>query len=147
MNSTRITSPEALEAAFAIRKNVFVEEQGVPLADEYDQYDTLQGPCEHVLAYYDGKPVGTGRMRTVEGIGKLERICLLEPYRKFGIGKKIIASLEEIAVARGLQRVKLHGQTQAQGFYEKLGYQAASEIFIEDGIPHVLMTKDLADTK
>lgn len=146
MNPTtmiRIASPETLEAAFAIRKNVFVEEQGVPLADEYDQYDTLQGTCEHILASYEGKPVGTGRIRSVDGIGKLERICILEPYRKFGIGKQIIFTLEGIAARHGLQKVKLHGQTQAKGFYEKLGYQAASEEFVEDGIPHVAMTKDL----
>ncbi|PWW07192.1 putative GNAT family N-acyltransferase [Paenibacillus cellulosilyticus] len=139
----RITLHEELETAFTIRKNVFVEEQGVPLADEFDQYDKLEGPCVHILAYYDGKPIGTGRIRSVEGIGKLERICILEPYRKFGIGKKIIAALEGIAVEQGLRKVKLHGQTQAKGFYTKLGYLAASEEFMEDGIPHILMMKDL----
>ncbi|GMK37616.1 putative acetyltransferase [Paenibacillus sp. CCS19] len=140
---TRITLQEELEAAFVIRKEVFVEEQGVPLADEYDQFDTLEAPCEHILAYYDGNPVGTGRIRIVDGIGKIERICVLESYRQYGIGKKIICILEEIAVEQGLRKVKLHGQTQAQGFYEKLGYLAASEEFVEDGIPHVVMTKDL----
>jgi len=37
----------------------------------------------------------------------------------------------------------LHGQTQAEGFYEKLGYQASSDVFMEEGIPHVLMVKEL----
>lgn len=143
MNPRRITLPEELEAAFSIRKKVFVDEQGVPLEDEFDPFDTLDGQCEHVLAYYDGQPVGTGRVRAVEGMGKLERICILEPYRKFGIGKKIISALEDIAANKGLQQVKLHGQTHAKGFYEKLGYRAASAEFMEDGIPHYLMIKAL----
>ena len=80
----------------------------------------------------------------MDDYGKLERICILEPYRKFGLGKVIIATLEEIAEEKGLSRVKLHGQTHAEGFYKKLGYQTASSMFMEDGIPHVLMTKELA---
>ncbi|WP_336784972.1 GNAT family N-acetyltransferase [Paenibacillus sp. MMO-177] len=143
MNPIKIATSEELESAFSIRKNVFVEEQGVPLADEFDEFDLLDGKCEHILAYYDGEAVGTGRIRTVEGMGKLERICILEPYRKFGIGRQIIAALEEIALEQGLPKVKLHGQTHAKGFYEKLGYEVASAEFMEDGIPHVLMTKSM----
>lgn len=139
-----ISNSNELEQAFSIRKKVFVEEQGVPLEDEFDQFDTLNGTCEHVLAYIDEVPIGTGRVRVLDGKGKLERICILEPYRKFGVGKKIISSLEEISRDKGLWQVKLHGQSQAKGFYEKLGYSASSDEFIEDGIPHFLMNKDLS---
>ena len=104
---------------------------------------TLDGQCEHILVYYDEQAVGTGRLRVVDGLGKLERICILEPYRKFGLGKVIIQTLEEIAKDKGIARVKLHGQTQAEGFYKKLGYQTSSNVFIEDGIPHILMIKEL----
>lgn len=143
MDIKRITVNEDLEKAFYIRKKVFVEEQGVPLEDEFDEFDTLNGKCEHVLVYYEGQPVGTGRLRVVEGIGKLERICILESYRKFGLGKIIIKALEEIAMDKGIYQVKLHGQTHAEGFYKKLGYNTSSDIFIEDGIPHILMKKGL----
>jgi predicted GNAT family N-acyltransferase len=144
LNPKRITLPEELEAVFSIRKKVFVDEQGVLLKDEFD---TLDVQCEHILAYYDAQPVGTGRIRVIDGIGKLERICILEPFRKFGIGKKIISALEEIAVEKGHQQVKLHGQTQAEGFYKKLGYRASSTEFMEDGIPHILMIKDLPSSQ
>ncbi|MDA1478001.1 GNAT family N-acetyltransferase [Bacillus changyiensis] len=143
MNVKRIITERDLEIAFEIRIAVFVEEQGVPLSDELDQYDTLDEQCQHILVYYDDKPVGTGRVRWVEDIGKLERICLLKDYRKFGLGKVIVKGLEDITRKKGLTKVKLHGQTQAQGFYKKLGYQTTSDVFIEDGIPHVLMTKEL----
>lgn len=144
MNVKRISTDEALKVAFAIRIEVFVKEQGVPLEDELDKFDTLDGLCEHLLVYYNEQPVGTGRIRFINEVGKLERICILKPYRTFGLGKVVIKALEEIAVKRGASQVKLHGQTQAEGFYKKLGYHTSSNIFMEDGIPHILMLKDLS---
>ena len=141
MDSKRITTESDLKAAFQIRKEVFVEEQGFPLESEFDEYDTLNALSEHILVYYNEKPVGTGRLRVVDGLGKLERICILEPYRKFGLGKIIINTLEEIAKKMEISQVKLHGQTQAEGFYKKLGYHTSSDVFMEDGGPHLLMIK------
>ncbi|MGG3494226.1 GNAT family N-acetyltransferase [Peribacillus simplex] len=143
MDSKRITTENDLKIAFHIRKEVFVEEQGFQLESEFDEFDTLNALSEHILVYYNEQPVGTGRLRVVDGLGKLERICILEPYRKFGLGKIIIKTLEEIAKEMELSLVKLHGQTQAEGFYKKLGYQTSSDVFMEDGGPHLLMKKEL----
>ncbi|MBT2666883.1 GNAT family N-acetyltransferase [Bacillus sp. ISL-4] len=143
MESKRITTENDLKIAFHIRKEVFVEEQGFQLETEFDEFDALHASSEHILVYYNEKPVGTGRLRVVDGLGKLERICILEPYRKFGLGKIIIKTLEEIAKEKQLSKVKLHGQTQAEGFYKKLGYQTSSDVFMEDGGPHLLMIKEL----
>lgn len=143
MESKRITTENDLKKAFHIRKEVFVEEQGFQLEIEFDEFDALHASSEHILVYYNEKPVGTGRLRVVDGLGKLERICILEPYRKFGLGKIIIKTLEEIAKEKELSKVKLHGQTQAEGFYKKLGYQTSSDVFMEDGGPHLLMIKEL----
>ena len=143
MDSKRITTENDLKIAFHIRKEVFVEEQGFQLESEFDEFDTLNALSEHILVYYNEQPVGTGRLRVVDGLGKLERICILEPYRKFGLGKMIIKTLEEIAKEMELPLVKLHGQTQAEGFYKKLGYQTSSDVFMEDGGPHLLMKKEL----
>lgn len=144
MHATRITNDEDLRKAFTIRKEVFVKEQGVPPDDEFDQFDTLDGICEHILVFYNDQAVGTGRVRFLEDVSKLERICILEPYRNFGLGKVIIKALEEIVEERGAIQVKLHGQTHAEGFYTKLGYRTSSKPFMEDGIPHVLMVKEIA---
>lgn len=143
MRVKRILSENELTTAFNIRKSVFVEEQGVPLEDEFDEFDKIDERCEHVLVYHVEQPVGTGRVRWVDGFGKLERICILESYRALGLGKVIISALEKIAKEKGINQVKLHGQTHAEGFYHKLGYETASQEFMEDGIPHVLMTKTL----
>lgn len=142
MKAKVITLEEELKAALEIRKEVFVEEQGVAAENEYDEFDTLHGPCQHVLVYHGGKPVGTGRVRVIDDYGKLERICVLKPYRKLGVGKVIMAALEKVALKQGVSRVKIHGQTQAEGFYKKLGYQRVSDVFMEEGIPHVVMVKE-----
>ncbi|GGF89627.1 acetyltransferase [Paenibacillus albidus] len=140
MDAVRIVTEEQLQEAFRIRTEVFVEEQGVPLADEFDEHEQ---DAEHILVYYEGQPAGTARLRTVEGWAKLERICLRPQYRKYGLGTFIIRTLEAMAAERGLSQAKLHGQQQAEGFYQKLGYSTSSPVFMEDGIPHVLMVKNL----
>lgn len=141
MTVKEITREEQLTTAFNIRKAVFVAEQQVPLDDEYDEFDKLQAMCRHILVYHNDKPVGTGRIRWIDGIGKLERICILPSHRSLGLGKSIIEGLESIAQKENTAQVKLHGQTQAEGFYHKLGYETTSDIFMEGDIPHVVMMK------
>lgn len=141
----RVTQSSQLQDAFDIRKKVFVEEQGVPLEDEFDQFEEV---AQHLVIYCNGMPIGTGRVRMVEDFAKLERICILPEYRKQGLGKEIIQELESISQEQRQTKVKLHAQVQAQGFYEKLGYICVSEEpFIEDGILHVLMEKELTLNK
>ncbi|WP_078549384.1 GNAT family N-acetyltransferase [Litchfieldia alkalitelluris] len=144
MKTIVITNKNELESAFEIRKKVFVEEQGVPLEDEFDQFDHLEADCKHILVSQENEAVGTGRIRYVDDLGKLERICILLTHRKQGIGNIIIRTLEEIALERGVNKVKLHAQTHAENFYKKLGYETMSDVFIEDGIPHIIMAKKLA---
>ncbi|MFC4323784.1 GNAT family N-acetyltransferase [Litchfieldia salsa] len=144
MTSKIIDNNSDLDLAFSIRKEVFVEEQGVPLELEFDEFDQLNSHSTHILVYFQDLAVGTGRIRYVEGQGKLERICILPHYRQYGLGKLIIQTLEDISIKDDAYKVKLHGQEQAAGFYERLGYHKASDIFIEDGIPHILMKKELS---
>jgi len=141
MNTKKITDEQDLQTAFVIRQKVFIEEQEVPEEEELDEFDTLDAACDHILVYYNEQPVGTGRLRVVDGYGKLERICILIEFRKFGLGKVIIQSLEEIAFEKGLTKSKLNAQSYAEGFYEKLGYKREGEEFMDCGIPHILMKK------
>lgn len=141
MEAKCVKTQKELDAAFHIRKIVFVEEQGVPLEDEYDEHDAHS---EHILVYHEGRPVATGRLRIVDEAAKLERICVLATHRQSGVGKVVVKALESIAMEKGIVRTKLHGQTHAEGFYQKLGYRTVSGVFMEDGIPHVVMVKDLS---
>lgn len=143
MEIFKITDAADLEKAFSIRKEVFVEEQHVPIEEEIDTYDTLDGECEHVLLTKDGQAVGTGRVRLVDDYGKIQRVAIRLTERKHGYGKVIIQKLEELAAARGATKAKLDAQVHAIGFYEKLGYTVQSDVFMDAGIEHVLMTKSL----
>lgn len=141
MKVKRITQETELQQAFKIRKKVFVEEQMVPAEDEFDEFDVLSGTCDHILIENEAQAIATGRLRVVEGVGKLERICVLATHRKLGVGKVIIHALEDIAKEKDIVQLKLHGQTHAEKFYQKLGYETTSAVFMEDGIAHIVMEK------
>ncbi|WP_145408991.1 GNAT family N-acetyltransferase [Paenibacillus xylanexedens] len=145
MNTTvvEVNNQELLEACFAIRMAIFVEEQRVPAEDEFDAYDALDTEARHILLYVDGVPAASSRLRIVDDVAKLERICVMLEYRKHGLGRVLIDKLEQMALDQGLAKAKLHAQVQASGFYERLGYTPASDVFLEDGIPHLLMVKPL----
>lgn len=132
-----------LDHCLFIRKTVFVNEQGVPLAEEYDEWDNASSTIPHIIVYDGEQPVATSRLRVVEGVAKLERICVLKEYRKYGVGKMLVDYMEQLARTQGLTKAKLNGQTQASSFYERLGYVQSSEVFLECNIPHVLFTKSL----
>ncbi|KAA0546593.1 GNAT family N-acetyltransferase [Bacillus sp. BGMRC 2118] len=135
-----VTNKTEFEDALIVRREVFIEEQQVPEEEEIDQYEDV---CTHVVVYDDNKPVATGRLRDYEGIGKLERICVLSSHRSHGLGKVVMDQLESIALKQGFTKLKLNAQTHAEGFYEKLGYKTVSEIFMDAGIPHVTMVKNV----
>ncbi|BAU82599.1 GNAT family acetyltransferase yjcF [Streptomyces laurentii] len=120
------------DACFAVRREVFVEEQGVTAEEEYDTYDET---AVHLLAVRaDGVPLGTGRLL----------------YGADALGKTgadaSVGSLGRLAVARaarGLAAVDLHAQTHALGFYERLGYVVYGPEFPDAGIPHRAMRRTL----
>lgn len=136
-----VTDREGLEAALAVREEVFVLEQGVPADLERDEHDET---ADHVLAVVDGKPVGTGRL-VVEpgGVAHLGRIAVLPHARGHGLGADIVRALEDTARARGLHTAVLGAQTHALGFYERLGYTAYGEEFDDAGLPHRWMRRAL----
>lgn len=143
MKLIEIKTEEQLQAAFAIRMAVFVKEQGVAADNELDGYDTLTA-AQHFLLIDGDLPIGTARLRFIANdTAKLERICVLANHRKGGNGRLIIEGLEQHARAHQQVSAILHGQTQAEGFYNKLGYQTVSDIFYEEAIPHVEMSKTL----
>ncbi|SDK07925.1 GNAT family N-acetyltransferase [Streptomyces indicus] len=142
---------EDREACFAVRKEVFVREQGVPEEIEYDAYDD---GAVHVLAVRadDGLPLGTGRLLLGEAalaktgdpaVGSLGRLAVAKAARGLGVGAALVRAIEECARARGLSGVDLHAQTHALGFYERLGYVAYGPEFDDAGMPHRGMRREL----
>ncbi|MFD2045372.1 GNAT family N-acetyltransferase [Ornithinibacillus salinisoli] len=128
------------EHAFHVRTIVFVEEQNVSPEEELDQHDA---EAIHFIGYEENQPIAASRLRLVDGYGKLERICVLKEYRGKSFGKQIIKSMEDVISEKGYTKVKLNAQTHAEEFYKRLGYQTVSGEFMDAGIPHVTMIKEL----
>ncbi|BDG48349.1 MULTISPECIES: GNAT family N-acetyltransferase [Parageobacillus] len=127
--------------ALLVRRIVFIEEQHVPEEEEIDEFEQ---EATHFVLYDGEKPVGAGRLRTIDdGVGKIERICVLPQYRGRGAGKQLMEMIEMFAKEQGIRKVKLNAQTHAEPFYQKLGYHTVSDVFMDAGIPHVTMVKSL----
>ncbi|MDF0727965.1 GNAT family N-acetyltransferase [Cytobacillus sp. S13-E01] len=131
---------EQMNDAYTIRRIVFIDEQQVPEEEEFDQYEN---ESIHVVLYDNQEPIGNGRFRTIDGIGKVERICVLESARNKGAGKVIMEKMEQIARSEGISKLKLNAQTHAEKFYKNIGYTTVSDIFMDAGIPHVAMVKEI----
>jgi predicted GNAT family N-acyltransferase len=115
----------------SIREAVFVTEQGVPAALEWDGRD---GGAIHLLAYDSGgRAVGTARLLPD---GRLGRMAVLGPWRGRGAGSALLARAVEIARREGMARIHLSAQSRAEAFYVRHGFVAEGEEFEEAGIPH-----------
>ena len=118
----------------ALRRIVFIEEQGVSEADELDDKDD---EAIHLLATLNGKPVGSARLLVVGEIGKIGRVCVLNEARGTGLGAALMrAAVDRFRQVAGVAKVKLGAQTHALGFYERLGFTAHGPEFDDAGIPH-----------
>jgi predicted GNAT family N-acyltransferase len=126
--------PELAEKAFAIRREVFVAEQGVDPALEYDKEEE----AHHYLLLLAGKPIATARWRETERGIKLERFAVLPGFRNRGIGEIILG--EVLKDVLPLEKpVYLHSQARAVPFYQRNGFFTVGDMFTEAGIDHYLM--------
>lgn len=136
IKSVSFTDPD-FEHCFRIRLEVFVAEQNVPVEEERDKYDEA---ALHFLAVVDGTAIGTARVVSQDGgaIAKIGRVAVSKSARGLGIGAALIRRIEAEV---GANRFLLDAQTHALKFYERLGYAAYGEAFMEAGIRHRHMRK------
>lgn len=121
-----------------IRRDVFVQEQGVPEAEEWDEHDAAS---RYVLAVDEaGRPLGTGRLAPA---GRIGRMAVYPHCRGRGIGSALLRALLALAAEQGCRRVFLHAQCQALEFYARHGFTAEGPEFDEAGIAHRKMTLTL----
>ncbi|GIP48093.1 putative N-acetyltransferase YjcF [compost metagenome] len=140
-----VDNEEQLQRCLDIRKEVFVEEQKVPIDLEIDEYDKIDPDVHHVLIEMEGAYAATGRLIYYkDNAAKMQRIAVRQEFRSKGVGKILLLALEELARELGLTKSVLDAQCHAEGFYAKLGYETIStEPFDDAGIPHVRMVKPL----
>jgi len=122
----------------AVRRAVFVEEQGVPEDLEIDEHDP---DSLHFLALAPrALPVGTARLLPS---GRIGRVAVLAPWRRRGVGRTLMKTALAAASARGDAELLLHAQEHSIPFYESLGFIGVGPMFDEAGIPHREMRRHL----
>jgi len=136
----RVKSEKDMETVRNIRLEVFVEEQGVPVELEMDEFDK---EAIHVLALVDGEPAGCGRLLIKGDEAKIGRVAVRKKMRRKGIGTGICKLLIAIAADHGVKRVYLGAQLTAVDFYISLGFEKEGEVFKEAGIDHIKMVKNI----
>jgi predicted GNAT family N-acyltransferase len=120
--------------AQAVRYDVFVIEQRVPVELEWDDMDQQ---CLHAVVYDErGQALGTGRLLPDGHIG---RMAVRNNARGEGIGGAILQALMQHAQQRGDRAVLLNAQTHAESFYRRYGFERDGDEFMEAGIPHIQM--------
>jgi len=130
-----IDRPDLAEEANAIRQEVFVEEQKVDPALEYDEYESV---AVHYILYVDNDAVATARWRETEKGVKLERFATLSSHRNKGLGALLLQDIMEDVLPSG-KRIYLHSQLKAIPFYERFGFVKVGEQFSEADIEHFEM--------
>jgi predicted GNAT family N-acyltransferase len=143
---TNDINSEPYRDALSIRKEVFVEEQGISLDREIDKYEA---DCLHMVGYdADNKPVYTARLLALTpNTVKLQRVAIVEAYRGQGLGHELMAEVEAKAALENYSQIILGAQTQVTGFYEAMGYEIMdTPEYLDAGIIHVDMQKSISFT-
>lgn len=151
--TVRLATDADLDAVYDLRHEVFVVGQGVPVELERDELDAV---ADHAVALRDGSVVGTGRL--VDGrideqgrlepgspgtVGTIGRMAVTDGVRRGGVGRALLDLLVARAAERGLPEVELHAQVHARSFYERAGFSAFGEVYLEAGIEHIGMRRAL----
>lgn len=113
-----------------IRRQVFIEEQHVPVELEWDEFDDS---ATHFLATFKDETIACARLKAD---GQIGRMAVLAKYRNQGTGHKLLQAVLREAAHQKIKDVYLHAQVSAIPFYEKQGFVANGDIFYEANIPH-----------
>jgi predicted GNAT family N-acyltransferase len=153
VTAVRLAGPQDMAEVYALRHEVFVLGQAVP---EELERDALDATADHVLVRVGELVVGTGRLvrgrideqgalvpGTCGQVGTIGRMAVREPARGAGVGRALLDRLVARAGERGLPAVELHAQLHARRFYEAAGFAAYGEVYLEAGIEHIGMRREL----
>lgn len=122
-----------------IRQDVFMTEQG--FSYEFDENDYIS---VHILLCCDGVPAGTGRLfKDKDGSWHVGRIAVRKEFRGKNLGAEVMYRIEDKARELGADKIVLSAQCRVRGFYEKCGYTAYGEVYLDEYCEHIRMEKSL----
>jgi len=140
-NYKLVANDRELEEAFEVRRQVFVDEQGISDDLVFDGHDR---EALHMVVKDGERVIGTARVLFLaDHQAKLERMAVLNPLRHKGIGKGIVSFLNEELRNRQLEQIVLHAQYGVVTFYKSCGFEELGMPFWEAGIKHIKMQKRL----
>jgi len=136
-----VTGDAELEKAFDVRRQVFVNEQGVSEGLVFDGQDR---EALHVVVKDGGRVIGSARVRFLgDNQAKLERMAILKRYRHKGVGREMLMFLNTVLKDKRVQQVIIHAQLEVVPFYKSCGFDEIGSPFEEAGIRHIKMRKQL----
>ena len=136
-----VTHADDIAACLRVRRIVFIEEQGVSEDEEIDGRDP---ESTHVLVRDGATPIAAARVRILDDVAKIERVCVLTAHRGNGLGAQVMKFiLTEVAADPKVKKARLGAQIHALAFYQKLGFVPFGDTYLDAGIPHRDMEIDL----
>jgi predicted GNAT family N-acyltransferase len=142
IRQTRDTLSPIYFDALTIRKEVFVDEQKVPVSLEIDQEEAN---AIHFVLYQEDDPIATARILSkTPKLAKLQRMAVRKTARGAGNGAFLIRAVEKVCQEMSFETIQLGAQLSAEGFYQTLGYTSYGEQFLDAGIQHISMQKHIA---
>ncbi len=136
ITSAFIPGTENLEEPFAIRKEVFVEEQSISEEEEFDAFDSQ---ALHLIVYVDEQPAATGRIWHDGKTFRIGRLAVPKKFRGQKIGDLALRLLLYKSFTSGAKTVEISAQTYIVPLYKKFGFKEYGEEYMEAGIPHIAM--------
>lgn len=133
-------SKEDLYLILMERVNEFVVEQTCP----YPEIDHRDQEAIHLIAKENGTIVAYCRIfqnGIVYKEASIGRVLVTQAGRKKGYGKMLLIKALEKLSELGETSVKIQAQAYLKSFYESFGFKAVSDVYDEDGIPHLDMVK------
>ena len=141
-----LESKEEINLGFALRIEVFVKEQNVPMELEIDEKDNSENTV-HIGFFDNNKLIGVARLIDLDkDVIHIGRVVIDKEYRGQGIGRELIIGCENIAqqILKRKIIIELSAQIQAENFYKSLGYNRVNnKIYLDAGIEHVDMRKEI----
>lgn len=141
-----LETKEELNLGFALRIEVFVKEQNVPMELEIDEKDNSENTV-HIGFFDNNKLIGVARLIDLDkDVIHIGRVVIDKEYRGRGIGRELIIGCENIAqqILKRKIIIELSAQIQAENFYKSLGYNRVNDtIYLDAGIEHVDMMKEI----
>lgn len=137
---------DAQQALRQIRTEVFIQEQGVPVTEEWDGLD--ESASHFLVRTHQGEAIASARVLTESEPSskrryRIGRVAVLKTFRRQGVGQLLMRFIMDECLSQpGSAGLYLHAQTQCQYFYELLGFVAEGEEFMDAGIPHITMHYD-----